>query len=561
MPKDSRDNFFDKFKLTSSRPLSEADIPILIQLYSLNIGKNSSETKANLKQIDKPTNQQFKGFRWIPYEGEKDGTVNQNYFFGLCYMKGVGVQQSDYETLSYFLLAAQEGCAVAQNNVGYAFAEGRLTDPSPHDAFHYFKISADNDQPVALYNLAQCYMRGFGTEASESKSIEALFRACQLGDPIATHTLLVAGIQCDIKALSDYLPMWKELAKQGNPIIQWKLGEFLDCYKEDNLSKRDAFYYLKLSADRGVASAQWKVANYLREGKGIKKNLEEADRYLQLAIDQGYNMTPQEIRVYYNSQFENPEHVGSRELSKSFLYQIRKHLFLANLPDQPNEQYLTGLFFAGHPERKGALEQAFILFEKAALQNHPSAQYQLAKCYREGKGVEKSDISALFWLKKAVEAGEKDALLDLGMCYHKGKGVEQSDEEAYRYWKLLADKGFPHGDWMVACCYYYGKGVPQSNSDAFRYARLAAEKGSLAGLQSTGCCYLKGIGTEKDERKAFECFELAALKGDSLAEYRLGICYEQGLGVEKNVEEAIRHFQAAAEKGLQKAQMKLDEAA
>ena len=43
------------------------------------------------------------------------------------------------------------------------------------------------------------------------------------------------------------------------------------------------------------------------------------------------------------------------------------------------------------------------LFEKAAKQNHSSAQYNLGVMYEKGYGVEQSDSKAKKWWKKAVE--------------------------------------------------------------------------------------------------------------------------------------------------------------
>lgn len=50
--------------------------------------------------------------------------------------------------------------------------------------------------------------------------------------------------------------------------------------------------------------------------------------------------------------------------------------------------------------------QAFIWYEKAAVQNHASAAKFLAQCYRLGNGCERDLSAAEYWYKKAMELGE-----------------------------------------------------------------------------------------------------------------------------------------------------------
>ena len=47
---------------------------------------------------------------------------------------------------------------------------------------------------------------------------------------------------------------------------------------------------------------------------------------------------------------------------------------------------------------------------KAADQGYPTAQYDLAQIYREGRFVPKQEAVALMWQKKAEES-EKDSIL------------------------------------------------------------------------------------------------------------------------------------------------------
>ena len=60
---------------------------------------------------------------------------------------------------------------------------------------------------------------------------------------------------------------------------------------------------------------------------------------------------------------------------------------------------------------------------KLAEEGNAEAQVNLAKCYANGKGIEKSDEEANKWIVKAAEQGNADALTEMGNIYMMGLGV------------------------------------------------------------------------------------------------------------------------------------------
>jgi TPR repeat protein len=53
--------------------------------------------------------------------------------------------------------------------------------------------------------------------------------------------------------------------------------------------------------------------------------------------------------------------------------------------------------------------QAFEWFMKAAEQGHPDGLFWVARCYREGQGVERNKDAAIHWYKRAKAAGNESA--------------------------------------------------------------------------------------------------------------------------------------------------------
>src|SRR6266542_1375170 len=61
------------------------------------------------------------------------------------------------------------------------------------------------------------------------------------------------------------------------------------------------------------------------------------------------------------------------------------------------------------------------------------AQFQLARCYRFGIGVEKDETKAIEYLKKSAEKGHNMARIVLCYLYMNGEGTEKDLDKAI-YW-------------------------------------------------------------------------------------------------------------------------------
>jgi adenylate cyclase len=81
----------------------------------------------------------------------------------------------------------------------------------------------------------------------------------------------------------------------------------------------------------------------------------------------------------------------------------------------------------------------FERLESDAQSGIAQAQYQLAKAYRDGAGVEQSVETALRWLREAADQGDARAQRNLGLRYVRGNGVPKDDREAL-FWLTLAQQ-------------------------------------------------------------------------------------------------------------------------
>ena len=112
------------------------------------------------------------------------------------------------------------------------------------------------------------------------------------------------------------------------------------------------------------------------------------------------------------------------------------------------------------------------------------AQFVLALCYADGKGVERNYAEAFKWMKRAAESGNADASWNadaqffLAGCYADGKGVERNYAEAFKWFKRAAESGNANAQLHLALCYAEGNGVECNDAEAFKWFKRAAESGN-----------------------------------------------------------------------------------
>lgn len=78
-------------------------------------------------------------------------------------------------------------------------------------------------------------------------------------------------------------------------------------------------------------------------------------------------------------------------------------------------------------------QEAFEWFSNAVRQNEPNAMLNIARLYRDGKGVEQDVSQYITWAQQAYKYGNLEALDELSDAYTKGIGVTQDYNQALRY--------------------------------------------------------------------------------------------------------------------------------
>ena len=126
---------------------------------------------------------------------------------------------------------------------------------------------------------------------------------------------------------------------------------------------------------------------------------------------------------------------------------------------------------------KGDYGTALRIFTPLAEKGDLLAQLNLAKMYREGKGVSKDYKAAVKWFKLSAEQGNAVAQYHLGVAYSFGLGVVPDYKIALKWYQKSAEQGNAFAQHHLSLLYYFGNGVPEDKKYAYMWANLASLSG------------------------------------------------------------------------------------
>lgn len=138
----------------------------------------------------------------------------------------------------------------------------------------------------------------------------------------------------------------------------------------------------------------------------------------------------------------------------------------------------------GDPVQKGRLAYekgdygaALQIFTPLAKKGDLVAQFNLAKMYREGKGVSKDYKTAVKWFSLSAEQGNAAAQYHLGVAYSYGLGVVPNYEIALKWYRRSAEQGNTFAQHHLSLLYYFGNGLLEDKVYAHMWANIASTNG------------------------------------------------------------------------------------
>lgn len=122
-----------------------------------------------------------------------------------------------------------------------------------------------------------------------------------------------------------------------------------------------------------------------------------------------------------------------------------------------------------------------------------NAQANLARMYRDGRGMPKDEVKSFIWYRKAAEQGHEYSVYIVGVMYLRGLGVPKDEGEAVKWYRKAAEQGNSDSQMGLGIIYEKGLGVPKDEVEAAKW-------------------YSKATNTRARETQQHEEFEAKAKK-------------------------------------------------
>ena len=109
--------------------------------------------------------------------------------YNYMYEKGEGVEQVYAKALELYQIAADQGDAQGQNNIGDMYENGHGVEQDFEKAMEYYQLAADQEFAPAFIGLGDLYRDGKGVEQSLEKAKEYYHKALEFGEEDAEERI------------------------------------------------------------------------------------------------------------------------------------------------------------------------------------------------------------------------------------------------------------------------------------------------------------------------------------------------------------------------------------
>jgi len=167
----------------------------------------------------------------------------------------------------------------------------------------------------------------------------------------------------------------------------------------------------------------------------------------------------------------------------------------------------------------------------SAKKGEPIAQYNLGVIYFNGLyGLKKDYYQSFEWYSKSAIQGFAPSQTELAKMYRDGKGVNQDGSKALKWFTKAAEQDDTHAKYNLGSMFLNGEAISADYSRALYWFQEAAKHGHVSAQYNLGIMFRDGKGMQKDGYKAVEWFKLAAGQGDLDSQYNLAMMYLTGEG-------------------------------
>ncbi len=494
----------------------------LAGLYMFGLREDAfSHTGASLfSPVDSPEeNEEAKpnfetALRWALPAAEA-GDTDAQLMAGYIYSNSPPPLRDDAKALPLFEKAAAAGAPQGHLGIGMTLMRKAGGD-APDEAVGHLRLAADADLPTAHYYLALLYEMGVNVSA----------------DPVlaARH--------------------YGVAAKANLSNAQAKYGFMLFNGIGIKANQVEGESWLRRAGIAGDPEAAALVAEIYARGDGkLPPNYAEAAAWFRIAAELGHKHSARALGMLYLTGTGVP-----RNPDEAAIWFRRA----AEAGDETAKADLASLLLSGKTSPR-LTEPAPVheWFEQAAEGGDLIAAFNYAVCLTQGVGVERNDVLAAKWMRRAAE-GVLNAQYWYGVMLAEGRGVEANPEEARIWLQKCADVELPEALIALADLHLKGAGGPRDHEAGRQLYERAANRGHPGGMFALGAMYGGGHEIPTNRELSLTCYRAAAEQGHPMAALMLGRYLARGIATPVDLVEARHWFTQALNGGIAEAQNDLN---
>ena len=308
---------------------------------------------------------------------------------------------------------------------------------------------------------------------------------------------------------------------------------------------KSVVHWLRKAAEQGHIEAQFSLGILYLMRLGVERNLKEAAYWVHKAAKRDFVLAQFYLGWIYS---------GGKERENNFreaAYQVREYKKREDVTFSYRFQraayYSTA---ADEGEIMRDWSQALYWYEKAAVQGHIEAQFQLGLIYLKGMGEVAKDLKkAVRWLREAGELGHIEAQFRLGWLYSGWDGIERNLKEAFYWYAQAASENQPMAQFFLGQMYLHGDGVKRDTKKAVYWHKEAAQQGVSLAQTSLGLEYLRGEVVERDLQEARNWFRRAVERNHVGAKFYLDWIDSRGEKLEEDLKALSLLLEKRASRG------------
>lgn len=325
---------------------------------------------------------------------------------GICYERGLGVEKDMKKALDYYRQAADLGLEKAQLNCALTFQEMQ----GMAEAARYFEMAAKQGNAVCQREIGRMYLVGEGVEQNVERGMGYLHKAGENGDVEALLLLADSyggqyeGVTPSLARMMDYL--W-EAASQNSPRAMSRIAY---CYEEGIGQPQDtslAVKWYEKAASLSYPDAMVNLGHCYAVGRGVAQDLEQAFEWYSQAAKLQSPLGWYNVAVCY--ALGDGVGANQRLAHDYFLRAAQAGLRQA--------QYNLGILYEDGRGVPASPQQAVHWYRRAVDQGDHRAMVALAHCYYDGIGTPVNRQQAKELFAQAAEAQNEDAITALSTLF------------------------------------------------------------------------------------------------------------------------------------------------